>query len=54
MAHLSLNLKMDNRWFGIVVGIIIIIIVYMLNYGDTNISLISYYPNVTACEMFPL
>ena len=40
--ELKINLKMDKRWFGIIIiAVLFIIIVYFLNYGTTNVSLIT-------------
>lgn len=39
--NLKINLTMDNRWFSIMIAILIIVIIYMLNYGNMNLSLIT-------------
>ena len=47
--NIKINLIMDSRWFWIILAILIIVLVYMLNYGNMNISLITVqqYQNCT-------
>jgi len=45
--NLKINLMMDRRWFMMIIAFLVVIIIYMLNYGTTNVSLIQVdqYPN---------
>ena len=36
---LKIDLTMDRRWFWMIIAILIIIVIYMLNYGTTDINL---------------